>query len=153
MDAAENTKGKIWSAEKQIQDAEVLQLLEKTSQGKFAPGTKWEYSNSGYVILGLVVAKVSAKAFGDFLHERIFAPLKMNHSLVFEKGKSEVANRAYGYSKKEHDFVETDQTSTSATQGDGGIYSNLDDLSPSDEPLPYHTLPTHQPFLPSLTPS
>jgi len=152
MDAAEKTKGQIWSAEKQIQDAEVLQLLEKTSQGKFAPGTKWEYSNSGYVILGLVVAKVSGKAFREFLHERIFAPLKMNHSLVFEKGKSEVANRAYGYSKKENDFVETDQSPTSATQGDGGIYSNLEDLSKWDQALREHTLLSEEDFLPAITP-
>ena len=48
--------------------------------------------------LGLIVAKVSGKSFGEFLHERIFAPLKMDHTLVFEKGKNEVANRAYGHS-------------------------------------------------------
>src|SRR5215470_19130732 len=53
MDALAKTKGPIWSPEKQIPDAEVLQLLEKESQGKFAPGTKWEYSNPGYVVLGL----------------------------------------------------------------------------------------------------
>ena len=152
MDAAEKTKGQIWSAEKQIQDAEVLQLLEKTSRGKFAPGTKWEYSNSGYVVLGLIVGKVSGKAFGEFMHERIFAPLKMNHSVVFEKGKNEVANRACGYSKRENNFVETDQSSTSATQGDGGIYSNLEDLSKWDEALRQHTLLSEEDFLPAITP-
>src|SRR5207302_4643431 len=92
MDAVEKTKGPIWSPEKQIQDREVLQLLEKESHGKFAPGTKWKYSNSGYVVLGLIVAKVSGNSFGEFLRDRIFAPLKMNHTLVFEKGKNEVAN-------------------------------------------------------------
>src|SRR5260221_14427909 len=115
MDAVEKKKGPIWSAEKQIQDAEVMQLLEKESQGKFTPGTKWEYSNSGYVVLGLIVANVSGKSFGDFLQERIFVPLKMVHTLVFEKGKNEVTNRAYGHSKKENVFIETDQSSTSAT--------------------------------------
>src|SRR5882762_3998818 len=118
MDAVEKVKGPIWSPEKQIQDAEVLQLLERESRGKFAPGTKWEYSNSGYVVLGLIVAKVSGESFGEFLHERVFAPLKMDHTLVFEKGKNEIANRAFGHSKKSRNFVETDQSSTSATQGD-----------------------------------
>src|SRR2546430_2926154 len=42
MDAVEKMKGPIWSPEKQIQDTEVLQLLEKESRGKFAAGTKWE---------------------------------------------------------------------------------------------------------------
>src|ERR1700756_1787442 len=153
MDAAEKSKGPIWSAERQIQDAEVLQLLEKESRGKFVPGTKWEYSNSGYVVLGLIVAKVSGKSFAEFLHERIFAPLQMDHTLVFEKGKNQVVNRAYGHSRKENTFVETDQSSTSATQGDGGIYSNLEDLSKWDDALRNHTLLGEKDFLPAITPA
>jgi CubicO group peptidase (beta-lactamase class C family) len=153
MDAAKKTKGPIWSVEKQIHDAEVLQLLEKESHGKFAPGTKWEYSNSGYVVLGLIVANISGKSFGEFLQERIFRPLKMNHTLIFEKGKNEVVNRAYGHAKKENSFVETDQSSTSATQGDGGIYSNLEDLSKWDDALREHTLLSEKDFLPAITPA
>ncbi len=153
MDAAEKSKGQIWSAEKQIHDAEVLQLLQKESRGKFAPGTRWEYSNSGYVVLGLIVAKVSGKSFGKSLHERIFMPLKMVHTLVFEKGKSEIVNRAFGHSKKENVFIETDQSSTSATQGDGGIYSNLEDLSKWDDALRNHTLLSEKDFLPAITPA
>jgi len=153
MDALEKTKGPIWSPEKQIPDAEVLQLLEKESQGKFAPGTKWEYSNSGYVVLGLIVAKVSGKPFGEFLRERIFVPLKMDHTLVFEKGKNEVTNRAFGHSKKENAFLETDQSSTSATQGDGGIYSNLQDLSKWDDALRDHTLLSEREFALAITPA
>jgi CubicO group peptidase (beta-lactamase class C family) len=153
MDAAEKSKGQIWSSERQIQDAGVLQLLEKESQGKFAPGTRWEYSNSGYVVLGLIVAKISGKLFGEFLQERIFTPLKMSHTLVFEKGKNEITNRAYGHAKKENIFVETDQSSTSATQGDGGIYSNLEDLSKWDDALRDHTLLSEKDFLPAITPA
>ena len=153
MDAAEKSKGQIWSSERQIQDAGVLQLLEKESQGKFAPGTRWEYSNSGYVVLGLIVAKMSGKLFGEFLQERIFTPLKMSHTLVFEKGKNEITNRAYGHAKKENIFVETDQSSTSATQGDGGIYSNLEDLSKWDDALRDHTLLREKDFLPAITPA
>ena len=153
MDAVEKRQGPIWSAEKQISDAEVLQLLEKESLGKFAPGTKWEYSNSGYVVLGLIVAKRSGKSFAEFLLDRIIVPLKMDHTLVFEKGKNEVANRAYGHSKKENAFVEIDQSSTSATQGDGGIYSNLEDLSKWDDALRNHTLLSEKEFLPAITPA
>jgi CubicO group peptidase (beta-lactamase class C family) len=153
MDALEKKKGPIWSAEKQIQDSQVLQLLEKESHGKFAPGTKWEYSNSGYVVLGLIVAKVSGKSFGEFLQQRIFAPLKMDHTLVFEKGKNEVVNRAYGHWKKEASFVEADQSSTSATQGDGGIYSNPEDLSKWDDALRNQTLLSEKDFLPAITPA
>jgi CubicO group peptidase (beta-lactamase class C family) len=153
MDAVEKTKGQIWSPEKQIHDGEVLQLLEKESYGQFAPGTKWEYSNSGYVVLGLLVAKISGKSFGEFLRERIFTPLKMNHTLVLEKGKNQATNRAYGHARKENVFVETDQSSTSATQGDGGIYSNLEDLSKWDDALRNHTLLSENDFLPAITPA
>ena len=153
MDQVEKTKGPIWSPENQIHDAEVLQLFERESQGKFAPGTKWEYSNSGYVVLGLIVAKLSGKSFAEVLHDRIVAPLKMDHTLVFEKGKNGIANRAYGHSRKENGFVETDQSSTSATQGDGGIYSNLEDLSKWDDALRNHTLLSDKDFLPAITPA
>jgi CubicO group peptidase (beta-lactamase class C family) len=140
MDAQEKEKGPIWSAEKQIQDVEVLQLLEKAAKGKFAPGTKWDYSNSGYVLLGLVIAKVSGNSYGDFLHERIFAPLKMTDTIVYLKGKNSVPNRAFGHSKEKDAFKETDQSSTSATLGDGGVYSSVDDLSKWDDALRNHTL-------------
>jgi CubicO group peptidase (beta-lactamase class C family) len=97
------------------------------------------------------VARVSGKSFGEFLHERIFSPLKMERTLVFEKGKNEVTNRAYGHSRKENDLVESDQSSTSATEGDGGIYSNLEDLSKWDDALRNHTLLSEKEFLPAIT--
>src|SRR5580700_7926787 len=54
----------------QILDAGVLKLLEQQSSGNFAPGTKWEYSNSGYAVLATIVEKVSGQSFGEFLHQR-----------------------------------------------------------------------------------
>ena len=152
MDALEKTKGPVWTPEKQIQDAEVLELLKKEKIGKFAPGTSWSYSNSGYVVLGLIVAKVSGKSYGDFLHERIFAPLKVKHTLVFQKGKNAVANRAFGHSKDGSALKETDQSSTSATLGDGGIYSNLEDLAKWDDALRNHSLLSEKEFQPALSP-
>ncbi len=152
MDAAEKVKGPIWSPEKQIQDAEVLELLKKEKNGKFAPGTSWSYSNSGYVVLGLVIAKVSGKPYGEFLHERIFAPLTMNHTIVFQKGRNEVVDRAFGYSKENNGFKETDQSSTSATLGDGGIYSNLEDLAKWDDALRNHALLDEKEIQLALTP-
>jgi len=152
MEAAEKASGSMWSPEKQIQDEEVLKLLEKEQSGKFAPGTSWSYSNSGYVVLGLIVAKASGRTYGEFLGERIFAPLKMNHTIVYQKGKNDVANRAFGHSKEGDLFKETDQSSTSATLGDGGIYSNLEDLAKWDDALRNHTLLSEKEMQPALTP-
>jgi len=154
MDAAEKSNGPMWSAEKQIQDDEVMKLLMKEKQGKFAPGTSWSYSNSGYVVLGLIIAKVSGKPYREFLHDRIFAPLKMNHTAVYQKGKNEVPNRAFGHSKEKESgrFKETDQSATSATLGDGGIYSNVEDLAKWDDALRNHTLLSEKEFQPALAP-
>lgn len=66
MQAAEKDRPPIWTAERQIQDNEVLALLRGETKGRFDPGTSWAYSNSGYVVLGLVVARASGKPFGDF---------------------------------------------------------------------------------------
>jgi CubicO group peptidase (beta-lactamase class C family) len=137
----EQKKGHVaWNEENQIQDADVVALLEKQNATLFTPGTKWAYSNSGYVLLGSIVAKVSGKTFGDFLRERIFAPLKMDDTLAYEKGKSQIANRAFGYTKEADGWKQTDQSATSATLGDGGVYSSLRDLAKWDDALSTHTL-------------
>jgi CubicO group peptidase (beta-lactamase class C family) len=152
MDALEKIKGPIWTPKKQIQDGEVFELLKKEKNGKFAPGTSWSYSNSGYVTLGLIVAKVSGKPYGEFLRERIFVPLKMNHTVLFQKEKNEVVNRAFGHSYENSALHETDQSPTSATLGDGGIYSNLEDLAKWDDALRNHTLLSEKEMQPALTP-
>jgi len=151
MDALEKATGPVWSPEKQIQDDEVLDLLKKEKAGNFAPGTRWSYSNSGYVVLGLIVSRTSGKPYGKFLRERIFSPLGMNHTIVYQRGKNEVWNRAFGHSRENHAFRETDQSSTSATLGDGGIYSNLEDLAKWDDALRNHTLLNEREMQAALT--
>ena len=145
-------QGGHWTAGHQIQDMEVVDLLRKQAAGKFAPGTSWAYSNSGYVVLGSIVAKVSGMPFGQFLDERIFQPLRMTHSLAYVNGKNTVPNRAYGHTKEGDRFVETDQSPTSATLGDGGVYSNLEDLAKWDRALESHTLLSEAEMHAALTP-
>jgi len=121
IDDFEKEKGPRWSSTRQIGDPEVLALLEEETQGLFPPGTRWAYSNSGYVLLGLIAARADGKPFADVLRERIFAPLGMTRTLAFENGRNEVPDRAYGHTKEATGFRETDQSSTSATLGDGGV--------------------------------
>ena len=152
MDSVEKEKGPIWTTEHQIRDDEVLALLEKETHGLFAPGTSWAYSNSGYVLLGLVAARAADKPFGDVLRERIFAPLGMTRTLAYERGRNEVPDRAYGHTKEPAGFRETDQSSTSATLGDGGVYSCLEDLAKWDEALRTNALLSKAEMAPALTP-
>ena len=153
MEQEEKNGGRKWTEENQIHDADVLALLEKEHMTLFPPGTKWAYSNSGYVLLGLIVAKVSGKSFGDFLHERIFAPLKMDQTVAYERGKNKVANRAFGHSRDNGAWKQTDQSSTSATLGDGGVYSSVSDLAKWDEALAKNTLLSETEMRAALTPA
>ena len=141
-----------WTPQHQIQDEEVLALLKRKSSPRFAAGTSWAYSNSAYVLLGLIVAKVSGEPFGVFLEDRIFKPLRMSNTLAYQNGKHAVPGRAYGHSAKAAEFVETDQSSTSATLGDGGVYSNLADLAKWDAALQNHTLLGEPEMRAALTP-
>src|SRR6266403_1927799 len=119
----------------QIKDAGVLDLLKHETATKFAPGSHWTYSNSGYVVLAMVVEKRSGMSFGDFLRQRIFTRLGMRGTLAYERGRNDVAHRAYGHTKTADRWSETDQSSTSATLGDGGVYTSLDDLAKWDAAL------------------
>ncbi len=77
----------------------------------------------------------------------------MSQTVAYQKGQNEVATRAYGHSKEDNAWKETDQSPTSATLGDGGIYSSLSDLAKWDEALAQHTLLTEKEMQPALTPA
>ncbi len=119
----------------QVHDADVLELLEMQNRLYFAPGTAYRYSNSGYSLLSLVIAKASGQDYASFLRERIFKPLRMARSVAFEEGISTVAMRAYGYRFLDGAWKRSDQSLTSAVLGDGGIYSSIDDLARWDKAL------------------
>ncbi len=110
----------------QVSDRDVLALLARKDTLYFPAGTQYRYSNSGYVLLGLIVERVSGLSFAAFVRARIFQPLAMAAS---------VPHRAYGYSPDSGQFKPTDQSVTSATLGDGGIYTNVDDLMRWDQAL------------------
>ena len=119
----------------QVSDRDVLALLARKDTLYFAPGSTYRYSNSGYVLLGLIVERVAGVSFPEFLRARIFAPLGMTASVAHVAGVDTVPHRAYGYTPDSAGFKATDQSVTSATLGDGGIYTNVDDLVRWDQAL------------------
>jgi len=123
----------------QINDVQILAMMKQQTSTDFPPASRWRYSNSGYAMLAMIVEKVSGKSFGTFLRERIFVPLGMKNTVAYEKGKNEVPNRAFGYTNNSR-WIQADQSSTSAVLGDGGIYSNVEDLAKWDRALREHTL-------------
>jgi CubicO group peptidase (beta-lactamase class C family) len=120
---------------RQVHDSDVLHLLESQGRMYFAPGSAYRYSNSGYALLALIVERASGARYAQFLHDRIFAPLGMRDTVAYETGVSNVARRAYGYRFEDGAWTRTDQSTTSAVLGDGGIYSSIDDLAKWDAAL------------------
>ena len=137
----------------QIKDAGVLALMKQQTTTKFPPGALWEYSNTGYALLAMVVEKKSGMPFGEFLRERIFAPLKMDDTIAFENGKNEVQNRAFGHTKSGDKWQEKDQSPTSAVLGDGGIYTSLNDMTKWDDALEHHSLISEHDMRPAIYPA
>lgn len=121
--------------EGQIRDAGVLALLERENRLAFPAGSAYRYSNSGYALLALVVERASGMDYPAFLRSRIFVPLGMHDTVAYVAGGAEVSNRAWGYSEVDGQWQRTDQSSTSAVLGDGGIYSNTHDLARWDAAL------------------
>ncbi len=137
----------------QVKDADVLKLLKTANAMLFDPGSKFQYSNSGYAVLALVIEAVSGRGFAQFLKARIFDPLRMSGTVAFEEGVSVLTNRAYGYTPEGPGFKRTDQSPTSAVLGDGGIYSSITDLVRWDEALTFGKLLTPDLYEQVFTPS
>jgi CubicO group peptidase (beta-lactamase class C family) len=124
-----------------LTDNDVPTYLKQQDHTSFPPGSKFQYSNGAFVLLGLIAEKVSGMDFREFLKQNIFQPLGMNHTLFYHRDDhTDRAHRAYGYSLKGNAFVRTDQSLTSLTRGDGTVYSSVDDLFKWDQALYTTTL-------------
>jgi CubicO group peptidase (beta-lactamase class C family) len=108
----------------QVSDYDVLKIYQNMGSSMFSAGSSYHYSNGGFVMLGLLVEKASGQNYGDFLRTRIFEKLGMTNSVLMQKEVS-IPHRAYGYSPSGGDFHKTDQSSTSATRGDGCVYTSV----------------------------
>ena len=129
----EDLMGEDW--EGQVHDAGVLELLQGENRLYFPPGTAYRYSNSAYALLSLVVERASGLDYPVFLQRRIFGPLDMRDTLAYVRGGPGIRHRAWGYSETGQGWERTDQSTTSAVLGDGGIYSSIDDLARWDAAL------------------
>jgi CubicO group peptidase (beta-lactamase class C family) len=108
-------------------DLDVLNILKTHEKTYFSPGTEFRYSNSAYALMALIVERVSGQTFPQFMKERIFNPLKMKRSLVYDAAVY-IPNRSLGFARdKNMKLYENDQSTTSAIKGDGGVYTSLDD--------------------------
>jgi CubicO group peptidase (beta-lactamase class C family) len=93
----------------------------------FAPGEKWNYSNSGYVLLGYLIEKISGESYQKFLGENIFTPLGMKDS-GYDSNTAIIAHRASGYSYGPQGFENSGFIDMTVPFSAGGLYSTTEDL-------------------------
>jgi CubicO group peptidase (beta-lactamase class C family) len=96
---------------------------------QFEPGSRWEYSNYGFVLLGVVIEKVSGQSYYDYVREHIYKPAGMA-STGSEPEEQQVANRSIGYTKMDAGSAWQPNTNTLPYRGTsaGGGYSTVEDL-------------------------
>ena len=119
---------------KDYTEVDLLKIVEGIPLA-FTPGTKWSYSNLGYLTLGIIIHQVTGKFYGDFLRERIFQPLGMNTTRIISEADI-VPNRAAGYRLVKGELKNQQWVSPSLnTTADGSLYFSILDLAKWDAAL------------------
>ena len=121
---------------------EVVQQLFAKHKPKtlFKPGDKWDYSNTGYSLLGRIVTVASGMPCQDFVNQKIFAPLEMKHSKAptVEAKDFDLKNRVYGFQflRRRSKWQRlNDWNFLNGVFGDGGVYTSARDLVKWDQAL------------------
>ncbi|WP_380892760.1 serine hydrolase domain-containing protein [Sphingobacterium tabacisoli] len=105
----------------QLSDTDVLQLLVPIDSVYFPAGSTFRYSNTGYCLLAVIVERVSKTDYATFVSNHIFEPTGLKQTQIYTS-ECIIPNRAYGYHPTATGFLFADQSNTSATKGDGGVY-------------------------------
>jgi CubicO group peptidase (beta-lactamase class C family) len=110
---------------------EAVRLLARQTGPNEAPGVEFDYSNTGYFLLGVVVARVSGESLVEFSRQRIFAPLGMKNTRIIDRYPAPIPALARGYAEDGAGF-RIDETGWEQV-GDGQVHSDLHDLALWDE--------------------
>lgn len=123
---------KEWDGQVQRKDFTPLELVDyfKNQPMDFDPDAEWEYNNSGYILLGCIIEKVSGLSYGEYINEQFFKPLGMKNS-YYGDTKPLIKNRASGYSQGEVEgnFVNAEFLSMTQPYAAGSLLSTVEDLN------------------------
>ena len=127
---------------------DVFDILISQESLEFKPGDRFEYSNSGYILLAMIAEKVSGIPFHEFMNENVFEPTGMTSTLVYDESMPLINNRAIGYnmdgSVNDYNLL---------TTGAGGMFSTVDDLHLWDLALYNGTLVSYGTIYEAFTPT
>lgn len=125
-----------WMTGKILADMTVQELIDgfKKEPMQFAPGDKFAYNNSGYILLGAIIEKASGEEYGKFITEHIFKPLGMNSS-YYGTNETIIPRRVEGYDGSQADPRNARYLSMTQPYAAGSLISTVDDLARWDEAL------------------
>lgn len=107
---------------------DALRILKKGKKLLFKSNTRCKYSDAGFVVLALILEKVTGQKYGKFLADNIFKPLNMQNTYVLDETKPNIKNRAIGYRKFRNKWQQYDYDPLNYIVGDEGVYSTVQDL-------------------------
>jgi CubicO group peptidase (beta-lactamase class C family) len=114
-----------------VHNQEALEMLCRQKHLNFNPGDQHSYSNSGYLLMALMVERITGKPFRQFLAENIFIPLGMSTAQVHDDHTKVIQNRAVGYTKDSQGEFHIDMSNWVIT-GDGQTYATIRDFAKWD---------------------
>jgi CubicO group peptidase (beta-lactamase class C family) len=116
------------AASDEIRRSEVIPMIQRQPELQNIPGETWNYNNTGYILLAMVVEKVTGESFDKWMNTNVFKPLGMDHTLVRMDPRQVVSGSAQGYAKDDQgNFRELSDLYVST--GAGGIYTTAGDLA------------------------
>lgn len=116
-----------------VKPAELLDIFADSTL-QFSPGERFNYSNSGYALLGFIIEQVTGESYEKNLQKKILEPLNMNNTGL-DNGQEILKNRAAGYHKNGSVFVNSGYINMSIAYSAGGMYSTVEDMFLWDQAL------------------
>lgn len=124
-------KSKNWNKKQYLTNEDMLNMLYTEKPAKsFPPGKHFSYSNTNYVLLAMIIEKVTGRSFPEYMHSKYFEPLQMRHTYIFTPADSARSTPSFNYNGNwwQNDFLEY-------TYGDKNVYTTPRDLLKWDQAL------------------
>jgi CubicO group peptidase (beta-lactamase class C family) len=110
-----------------VDRAELVEIVDRQPELQNAPGSEWNYNNTGYALLAEIVAKAGGAPFPQWMRDNVFLPLGMEQTMVRTDPRTIVPGAAMGYVQDRAGFKEA--SDLGGAMGAGGIYSTVEDLA------------------------
>ena len=111
-----------------ISHAQILAMMSRQRALIFPPGDQYRYSNTAYMLLAQILERAGGKSLGAMTRERVFEPLGMKGSLMYESLEEIIPRRATGYDRNDDGRMRIVHNYNFDVAGDGQLYSTVEDL-------------------------